>query len=671
MFNASLTATTGAMRPGLISGKYPEQKESFDGWLDRSFKSLCTWLSRLRIDRSTPLKNVAQAIGQKATLLTKLNRNQLDQLVIDLRHRLHHRAMDDEQLNILAFALVREMALRTLGTRPYDSQLMAGWVMLHGNLAEMQTGEGKTLAAALAAATAALAGVPVHVITANEYLVKRDAEKLAPLYKALGLTIGYVDQTMQPGQLRKQYACDITYCTSQQAAFDYLRDRVVLGNERSQLRLQLEGAYASQSRLDQLLLRGLCFAIIDEADSVLIDEARTPLILTRSIDSSTEHELYRQALAVARTLEQGQQFYLDHTTGKVQLSLTGQQILNHFKDCNVKLWQNARMREEIILKALQAMYLLQKDRDYLVIDQKVVIIDANTGRTMPDRSWEKGLHQLVEAKENCPMTETREQLARLSFQSFFRRYMHLGGMTGTAREVSAELWPVYGLRVQRIPLHRPSQCLSLPVQVYPQMKDKYKAVIAAVKAIRKKGRPVLIGTDSVGAAEQLSRILNKKRIPHCVLNARQDKNEAQIIASAGQPGQVTVATNMAGRGTDIALGPGVAALGGLHVIAACRNEAGRIDRQLYGRCARMGDPGSYQVIVSLEDDLIRNTCHPLLIKFLQNRTAKKGLLQQKLNQYFIKKSQQKIEKRHYRARRAMLQHGKHTGRLLAFSGNME
>jgi preprotein translocase subunit SecA len=670
MFRSSLAATTEAMRPGLVSGRYPELADRENGWIDRAFSALQGTLARLSIDRRAGLRKVSAAIGRQGEALTAFDTAQLDNLRIDLRRRFRSRGLSNP-LCIRAFALIREIAERTIHLRHYDSQLMAGWVMLHGQLAEMETGEGKTLAATLAAATAALAGIPVHVITVNEYLVERDAKAMGPLYQALDLTVGYVTESMAPEECRAGYACDITYCTNKQVAFDYLRDRLLLGNDRSQLRLQLESAYADNNRLGQFLLRGLCFAIVDEADSVLIDEARTPLILTRNVDSAAEHTAYRQALKLAQTLENGRDFFLDTARCGVQLSLAGQQKLAGLELSEEGLWRNARRREELVGQALHALYLLKKDRDYLVAEDKVLIIDANTGRTMPDRSWECGLHQLVETKECCPLTDAREQLGRLTYQRFFRRYLRLGGMTGTAREVSSELWSVYGLRVQRIPLHRPSRRRELYTQIYPQAGEKWAAVISSVTEMQEQGRPVLLGTGSVEDSELLSRKLTATGIAHRVLNARQDRKEAEIVAAAGKQGQVTVATNMAGRGTDIPLADGVAEMGGLHVIAACRNEAKRIDRQLSGRCARQGDAGSHQTILSLEDELIRQNCRSTMIKFLRRHTAKSGRFQRKLNLYIIRRAQRGIECRHRQARRAMLQHDRQTGRLLAFSGHME
>jgi preprotein translocase subunit SecA len=670
MFSSSLATETIAMRPGPIAGCYPERGDRENGWLDQAFSALQGRLTRLTMDRRAGLRKVAAKIGHQGESLTGLDDSRLANLLVDLRRQFRRRGLSD-LLCIRAFALIREVAWRTMGLRHYDAQLMGGWVMLQGRLAEMDTGEGKTLTATLTAATAALAGIPVHVLTVNEYLVQRDAAAMGPLYRALGLSVGQVTKGMPQEECRAGYACNITYCTNKQVAFDYLRDRLLLGNDRNHLRLQLESAYGDDCRRGRFLLRGLCFAIVDEADSVLIDEARTPLILTRKVDSSAEHAIYRQALRLAQGLQNGRDFVIDPTGHNVQLNLSGQQRLAKCQPSAGNLWQNARRREELVGQALHALHLLHKDRDYLVDEDKVLIVDANTGRTMPDRSWEHGLHQLVEAKEGCSLTDGCEQLGRLTYQRFFRRYVRLGGMTGTAREVGPELWSVYGLRVQRIPLHRPSRRRELPTRIYTGAREKWAALTTSVKGLQTTGQPVLIGTGSVAESELLSHHLTAAGIVHRVLNARQDEAEAEIVAAAGQEGQVTVATNMAGRGTDIPLADGVAELGGLHVIATCRNAAKRIDRQLFGRCARQGDPGSYQVVLSLDDELVRQYCRPALVAFLRRLAGKGERIPRKLGLYIIRRAQQKIERRHRMARRALLQHDHQTGRLLAFSGNME
>ena len=360
-------------------------------------------------------------------------------------------------------------------------------------------------------------------------------------------------------------------------------------------------------------------------------------------------------------------------TGKrnVQLSRAGQKKLADSLLSENGPGLGKRLGEELVCQALHALHLLQRDRDYLVHENKIHIIDANTGRTMPDRSWERSLHQFVEAKEGCPFTQTREQLGRLTYQRFFGRYLGLAGMTGTAREVRSELWSVYGLKVCQIPLHRPSRRRELPTRIFSGVEVKWTAVITQVKKLQNQGRPVLIGTGSLADSEVLSLKLTLANITHQVLNARQDKAEAAIVANAGQKGQVTVATNMAGRGTDIPLAHGVSKLGGLHVIATCRNQARRIDRQLFGRCARQGDPGSHQAILSLEDELVSQNCHPAMRRFLIRFTIKEQGIINRLNLYIMRHAQKGLERRYCQARRALLKHDRQTDQLLAFSGCME
>ena len=670
MFSVPITNATKAMRPGLIAGCRPERSDPAPGWFDRFANGLKGRMLQFVVDRQGGLRKFAASVGRLGETFKGLDDSQLDHQLIHLRRQFRSEGLQ-QPLCARAMALIREVSSRTLGLRPYDTQVMAGWVMLQGQLAEMETGEGKTLAATLPAATAALAGVPVHVITVNEYLVERDARLMGPLYRALGLTVGFVAQSMSPEDRRAAYACDITYGTNHQLAFDYLRDQLHLGHQRSLLRMQLQSADSKAPLSSQLLLRGLCYAVVDEADSVLIDEARTPLIITRNVDSTDEHHAYRRALDMALQLKAGSDFYFEDGRNHLKLSRAGQQRLACMRSQGMGVWGNARQREVLIGQALHALHLLKKDRDYLVKEDKVVIIDANTGRPMPDRSWERGLHQMVEAKEGCPLTDTRQQLGRITYQRFFRRYMRLGGMSGTAREVGNEIWSVYGLRVKRIPLHRPSRRQAGPSRIYAHMEDKWAEVVHAVKACIQKGRPVLIGTGSVSESDGLSRILTAAGIRHQVLNARQDEDEAKIVGNAGRSGCVTVATNMAGRGTDIPLGEGVSDLGGLHVIAVCRNEARRIDRQLFGRCARHGDPGSYEVVLSLEDELIQNNCRPLMVRYLVRRTLNGRFLKDRLNHYFFRRAQRKVELRHRAARRALLCQDRHNDRMLAFSGNME
>jgi preprotein translocase subunit SecA len=481
----------------------------------------------------------------------------------------------------------------------FDVQIQAGHVLAAGALAEMETGEGKTLAATLPACAAALAGVPVHVITANDYLVARDAAEMRPLYASLGLTVGAVTEAERdPARRRAAYGCDVTYGTAKGIAFDYLRDAL----ERRRARAAGQRLAPGDPLADRLLLRGLCFAIVDEADAVLIDEAGMPLILSASATAPDASRSYRSAVRLARVLEEARDFRRDPRSGAFELTDAGRRRLEPLACPLGGFWTGPRRREEWVVRGLVALHGMVRDRDYLVREGRIEIIDPPTGRTAPDRSWEGGLHQMVEVKEGCAVTPPRETLARISYQRFFRRYLRLAGTTGTAREVARELWSVYGLRTVRIPTRLPVRRQALGARVFPTGAVRWDAVVARVREMHGAGRPVLVGTGSVGASEQLSALLAAAGLPHRVLNARQDAGEAAIVARAGEAGAITVATRMAGRGTDIRLGPGVAERGGLHVIATERGPARRIDRQLAGRCGRQGDPGSHELLLSLEDE---------------------------------------------------------------------
>jgi preprotein translocase subunit SecA len=664
MFSSS--PAIGALKPGLVAGHYPERKEDKKGIIDHAFNRLEGRIALLSFDRYKDFKKFCLQTDQAGKAVSLLSDQDLQKQGTQLQRQFSRYGLNQKN-SIEAFALIREFSSRILGMRHYDVQIMGGWTILQGQLAEMETGEGKTLAATLAAATAALAGIPVHVLTVNDYLVKRDAELMAPLYKALGLTVGYATQEMTAEQRKSAYACNITYATNKVVAFDYLRDRLLL-NDSNHLRLQLEPAYRKESNYSQLLLRGLCFAIVDEADSLLIDEARTPLILTQTVQTTERQSQYLTALNVAKTMRQEIDFYLDTNQRLVQISLTGQKKIAEIQQ--TKNQREHRHNEELIRQALHALHLLQKDREYLIQDDKVHIIDANTGRTMPDRSWEHGLHQLVEAKENCSLTENREQLGRITYQRFFRRYLRLGGMTGTAREVGHEIWKVYSLKTRRIPLNRPSKRKQLTPETYVTCKEKWNAVIKEIEHVHLQGRPILVGTGSVADSETISNLLQIRGLKHRVLNARQDKEEADIIAQAAQLGQITVATNMAGRGTDIVLAPEVKETDGLHIIVTCLNDSARIDRQLFGRCARQGDPGSYRLVLSLEDDLMMKNASTTII----SKVSKQLKPQQKSHQAGLKlmrRYQRKTEQNHYQARRNLLQMDLHLKRSLTFSGEME
>jgi preprotein translocase subunit SecA len=566
-----------------------------------------------------------------------------------------------------SFALTREVSRRTLGQRHYDVQLIGGKVLLSGLIAEMETGEGKTLTATLAASAAALAGIPVHVITVNDYLASRDAEWMSPIYEALGLRVGTIVHGLNPDQRRQAYGADVTYCTNKEVAFDYLKDRIVLGREAGRIQLQVERLYQTRPRLDQLLLRGLFFAIVDEADSVLVDEARTPLIISGpSKAAASELEMYQTALSIANQMELDRDFVIEERERTIRLLSEGLERIAEVTAPLGGVWVRRHWREQLVRQALSAHHLFFLDKHYLIRDGKVQIIDEYTGRVMADRSWEHGLHQMIEAKEGCEMTERIENLARISYQRFFRRYLWLSGMTGTAREVTGELWSVYRLATAVIPTNRPVKRKRLPDQIHETLEQKWTAVVQRIEEVHKTGRPVLIGTRSVAASEHISRLLAERGLRHQLLNARQDSEEARIVGEAGGKGFITVATNMAGRGTDIKLAPGVKELGGLYVIATELHEARRIDRQLFGRSARQGDPGSCEAIVSLEDELSQVYIHRFLRK-LRPGFAHRSTSRAKI----VAMAQRSAERLHLQMRSDLLEMDEQLDSTLAFSGKAE
>ncbi len=637
---------------------YPERPEARLGRLERlmgAARYFTGWAS----SGVRRLARIVAATEAAAAGLEALTDQQLLERAAELRPRLRRAGFRDLALAAECFALVREAAGRSVGQRHFDVQLIGGWAMLNGMLAEMETGEGKTITATLTAATAALAGRAVHIVTVNDYLAERDAETMGPVFRALGLSVGCVKQGMDPALRRAAYRCDVTYCSNKEIAFDYLRDRMVLGGKPRAIAMKMD-ALSGEGAAQRLLLRGLQFAIVDEADSVLVDEARTPLILSTEAKQGQEEALHKQALGLAREL--GEDDYVIRDNG-VEITDAGLDRLEELCQLLSGVWRGPRRREQLVRQALSALHIFQRDKHYLVRDDKVVIIDENTGRLMPDRSWEQGLHQLIEIKEGCEVTGRRETLARISYQRFFRRYVHLAGMTGTASEVAPELWAVYRLRVSKIPTNKPPRRVRYPDRIYGRTELKWRTVVESIKQQRAAGRPVLIGTRSVAASEALAQELEAAQIPYRLLNARQDREEAEIVARAGEPGCVTVATNMAGRGTDIKLAPGIAEAGGLHVITTELNDSARIDRQLFGRCGRQGDPGSCEAILAIEEDLVAS-----FLPLAATRLGRLDSLPLAIGRAVFAAAQWRAERAHSRARRDLLDLDDYLGDVLAFSG---
>jgi len=616
------------------------------------------------------LKRLAQQVEDLGPQLKDISDERLRERADELRAQLPYADFHSHEM-ALSFALAREAAHRHVGMRHFHAQLVGGAAMMRGALAEMETGEGKTLTALLPAITAALMGRPVHVVTVNDYLARRDAEQLAPVYNALGLTVGLVEHGQPAPDRQRAYASDVTYCTNKELVFDYLRDRLALGPRRARARLLVDAIFKTSlaGRRQPLLLRGLHFAIVDEADSVLIDEARTPLILS-GMQEGTESDasLHKTALDIARRLVPGDEFHVQANERSIRLTARGERQLAKLTAGMSGLWAIRRAREELMVNALAAHHLYQRDMQYIVADGKVQIVDEYTGRVMPDRSWERGIHQLIEAKENCAITERRTTLAQITYQRFFRRYMHLCGMTGTAIEPAGELSAIYGLRVVRIPTNRPLRRTDGGMRVLPTAELKWSAVVKSVQAATRAGRAVLVGTRSVEASEHVAQLLGQAGLDPVVLNARQDRQEAEIVAGAGQPGRVTVATNMAGRGTDIQLHPAVRDAGGLHVVLTEYHESRRIDRQLFGRAGRQGDPGSYESIVALDDELFRRFAGSRLLRLVAKGVRSGRPVPAVIGRTLRKHSQAAAERLHARARRIALAQDQRFSTILGFAG---
>lgn len=529
------------------------------------------------------LEQIADQIEALEPEMQRLSDSQLQAKTEEFKKRYQDgESLDD--LLVEAYAVVRESSKRVLGMRPYYVQLLGAIALHHGDIAEMKTGEGKTLASTMPAYLNALTGKGVHVITVNDYLADRDAREMGELYKWLGLTVGLNTNELSKDEKREAYACDITYGTNNEFGFDYLRDNMVLYKE-------------------QMVQRPLHYAIIDEVDSILIDEARTPLIISGSQKRSQSS--YLQADQFIRTLKKDTDYTYDEKTRNVQLTDEGISKAEKFFNIeNLYDLSNVSLTHHINL-ALRAHVVMRRDTDYVVQDGEVVIVDQFTGRLMKGRRYSDGLHQAIEAKEGLQIQKESMTLATITFQNYFRMYEKLAGMTGTAKTEEEEFRNIYNMEVVAIPTNKPIAREDRPDLIYKTLEGKYRAVVQDIKQRHEKGQPVLVGTVAVETSELISKLLKKAGIKHNVLNAKNHFKEAEIIAEAGQIGAVTIATNMAGRGTDIKLGEGVKELGGLAVIGTERHESRRIDNQLRGRSGRQGDPGVSQFYLSMEDELMR------------------------------------------------------------------
>ncbi len=566
-----------------------------------------------------------------------------------------------------ALALLSEAAFRAVHLRPYAEQVMGVLALERGCLAEMATGEGKTLTLGLAAALAAWRGGPVHVITANDYLVERDANWLRGFYEMCGLSVGFVTGIMSPQGRRSGYAAEITYTTSKEVVADFLRDRLQMSHLIEPERRLIRRLLQPGRDLDGgLVMRGLRTAIVDEADHVLIDEAVTPLIISREAPPGDLPDACRRAAEIAANLKPGRDYVVEARWKDVTLTGSAKAKLEEWTTGFPGLWRSPARREELVLTALKAREFFLRGQQYVVNEEgKIVVVDESTGRMMPQRTWKQGLHQAIEAKEGVALTPPTETLARLSFQRFFRLYPRLCGVTGTAREAAGELWQIYGLPVVMVPTHRPCIRLRPADQIFATATEKWGAVVAEIQRLHAQKLPVLVGTRSVESSQILAGKLAETGLEFQLLNALEHALEARIIARAGVPGSITIATNMAGRGTDIKLSEACAKAGGLQVLATEMHESGRVDRQLFGRSARQGEPGSARLLVALEDDLVRRFASfpvrkilPWLLSFSSSHP---------LAWHLLRRSQRRAEHLAYRQRRQILAQDDWLEKSLAFA----
>jgi preprotein translocase subunit SecA len=611
---------------------------------------------------------VRRRLAQYAQVLPEIEKfgdEILSQSDAELRKRslaLRYRAKSREPLVRLlpeAYALVREAGKRTLNMRHFDVQLLGGIALHHRAIAEMQTGEGKTLTATLPLYLASLAGHGAHLATVNDYLAKRDAEWMGPIYQMLGLTVGVIQTPMNSNQRREAYACDITYGTSKEFGFDFLRDRLLMRRtaEGQTDLLALMLGQRAEAAGEKPVQRPAHFCLVDEADSVLIDEARTPLIISAvpTEDDKAEAELYKWAAAVAPRSEEEEHYTYDPKTHKVELTAEGRRFVRNSPRTSATEQVGMIALYESVELAIRAYRAFQLDRHYVIRNGEIVIVDEFTGRLAEGRKWRDGLHQAIEAKENVKVTIATGHAARITIQDYFLRYPQLAGMTGTAVSSARELYKIYKLRVLPIPTNKPPIRKPLPTKIIGTMEAKEHAIVEEVRETCQTERPVLIGTRSIDKSIRLSKLLTAAAIEHQVLTAHHVDKEAEIVAGAGQRRRVTVSTNMAGRGTEIRLGDGVADLGGLHVICTEMHDAARIDRQLIGRCGRQGDPGTYRQFLALDDDI-------LLMGLGQRKAERLKAAGERSTGTFdslvrlFRRAQRKIERRHFKDRRILMYH---------------
>lgn len=657
----------------LLSDAYPQRRDwGIAPMAERVLARVQSWLWMRVHDTPWHAQRFVRDVRARLAEIEQLDADSAQARWSLSRRHLRKQGLADLDQVAECFAWTCLKAQASLGMLPFDTQIRAAYSLIRQRAVELDTGEGKTLTAALAAVAAAQAGMRVHVITANDYLAQRDALELTPLYASLGLQVTSVLEETEVAQRPALYQSPIVYCSNKTIAFDYLRDRVVFGERLEPLRL---GFDRWLGRSAKATLPGLVFAILDEVDSVLVDEARTPLVLSRTVDDPEQQVYVKQAMTMASALERGRDFVEHAVSRRPVLTEEGAQRLPQLVASLENpsfIWGSVWRTEEAVGQALYALHGLVRDVDYVVRDGKVMIVDENTGRTMADRSWEMGLHQMVEVKEGLELTGSRETMARISYQLFFRRYLGLCGMSGTCRELSGEFFDIYGMPSLRVPPRKRSRRQALGTRLYSNGAQRRQACLAAVQRETGKGRPVLVGTRTVRESEALSALLSQHGIAHQVLNAKQDADEALAIAAAGEPGKVMIATNMAGRGTDIKLVDAAREAGGLHVIITEMHDNARVQRQLVGRSARQGDPGSWEAIFSADDEFFthQGKAWPHVLQVLAVGNGWRGV-RHVLAMLVIRFLQNSVERQHRRTRMQLLESDLDRRNALGFTGISE
>ncbi len=656
----------GLEKPGLAKGSSPEKPVKDLSWADKLFNRMGSNLQRHSAYTLTCARDFVRQVEREGKTFPKKSDKELSTITREIRQALHRNGFQETTV-ARCFALIREVAARTLKMKPWDTQVLGGWALLEGMVAEMETGQGKSLTATLPACTAALGGIPVHIITVNDYLVKRDAERMSPLYQALGLDVGVITEGMELADRQANYQCQITYCTNKQLAFDYLRDRLVLSGKEGRLHMQIDRLADEGSRSKNLLLRGLCFGIIDEVDTVLMDDARTPLMISKSGEESEFEKIFQQAYEVAGQLMPRDDFEVHGQRPQVELTTKGKFRVAELTAEFGGLWRGIQRGQDLLTQALIAMHGLVKDRHYKVQDSRIQLLEE-LSEVGIERGWHRSIINMLEVKEDCPLSGMRETLAKISYQYFFNRYLKLAGLTASGWEVRDELETVYHLGLLRIPVNKPSERIHQRTKVFLNSEDKWNSIVERVCELHRQKTPILIGTRNPASTQLLYSLLTQKGLESYVVTGADAAADAELMENVGRPGQITIVYNMAGRGVDFKMPSTVVQRGGLHVILSEPHESRRLDRQLIEQCGRQGTPGSHELFLSLDDEIVQNFGPGYLIGLCKLVKSLFQVMTSNLGDKVVVQTQFSMEGYYSKLRVRLAEFDKQMDKILAFSG---